>query len=113
MLAASTCNGTTITNESYQGIQSTTSSLRDLNPYQERPSIKAWNSWRRFLDCLFASGGRPTRRLAQPLGPWIKTGSNTHRKWHSYLCLTSSRLFVYTGTTFRIYGDNMSVIHTS
>ena len=98
-----TCNGTTITNESYQGIQSTTSSLRDLNPYQERPSIKAWNSWRRFLDCLFASGGRRTRRLAQPLGPWIKTGSNTHRKWHSYLCLTSSRLFVYTGTTFRIY----------
>ena len=97
------CDGTVITNESYQGIQSTTSSLRDLNPYQERPSLKAWNSWRRFLHSLLVPSGVRFRRLNQSLGAWIKTGSNTYRKWHSYLCPTTSKLFVHTGNTYRIY----------
>ena len=98
-----TCNGESLSLAPTLGLQLQHSTLRGLTAYQDYPSTKAWNLWRKFLSTL--TTGNTDRQLNQPLGKWLKTGYSTLRKWNCYLCEQSSRLFILDGANYRIYQE--------
>ena len=85
------------------GMRSPFQSISTLHdPYQERPGLLAWRTWRRFLHLFSSSDGT----LFQPLGPWLYPFMSLRRRW-PYLYSPSLDLL------FRLRLGSYSVLHRS
>ena len=77
-------------------------------PYQACPSTTTWCLWNRFLNKLITDN-----ILTVPLGQWIVSGPDLHRKWPMLYSVDSGLIYDRINTTYNILQiTNGVLLHT-